>query len=373
MNDIYEEWRSYENDRVLLRPVRAEDAADLLKVYADSKSREMFNCDNFETPCFFGTMEQMEREICFYLDSYRQKAFVRWVVVDKAGGETVGTIELFHRKSEDSYDGAGILRMDIRSDRETEEFLGELLSLVLDHGYGDFHTDRIVTKIPERAGDAARERVRALRKVDFLKAEKELVGEKGERFTGYYERRKQVDYSHLTACGESCVECPKMLDGSCRGCMESDGNCEAWKESGGCQLHFCTRKHGVTFCGLCPEFPCETLKRTLTWNQDSIPRLAWLAKQWNRKRKDNIGGCGFFCGCCPDYRSGNCAGCREAHVQGDCFTLDCINEKKLEYCPECGKFPCDLLLAKKKATVLDQAWMLWKRKTNEGDSGKEEE
>lgn len=188
MNDIYEEWRSYENDRVLLRPVRAEDAADLLKVYADSKSREMFNCDNFETPCFFGTMEQMEREICFYLDSYRQKAFVRWVVVDKAGGETVGTIELFHRKSE-----------------------------------------------------------------------------------------------------------------------------------------------------------------------------------------NNIGGCGFFCGCCPDYRSGNCAGCREAHVQGDCFTLDCINEKKLEYCPECGKFPCDLLLAKKKATVLDQAWMLWKRKTNEGDSGKEEE
>ena len=52
----------------------------------------------------------------------------------------------------------------------------------------------------------------------------------------------------------------KFKEGTCPGCIESDGDVPEWKESGGCPIHKCARRHGVQFCGLCAEFPCEWLK-----------------------------------------------------------------------------------------------------------------
>lgn len=75
-----------------------------------------------------------------------------------------------------------------------------------------------------------------------------------------------------------------------------------------------------------------------------------------------MGRCGFCCGLCPDWRSGACAGCRDAHAPGDCFTRDCTAEREIPFCPLCGEFPCVQLLERQRATVLDPAWLRWKRR-----------
>lgn len=82
---------------------------------------------------------------------------------------------------------------------------------------------------------------------------------------------------------------------------------------------------------------------------------------------EEIARCGFFCGACPDRVAGQCAGCRDAHRPGDCFTRDCTERRGLSFCTLCGEFPCDALLERERATVLDKDWLRWKRQ--ERDAG----
>lgn len=74
-----------------------------------------------------------------------------------------------------------------------------------------------------------------------------------------------------------------------------------------------------------------------------------------------IGKCGFFCKSCPTYASGACEGCLDAQKPGDCFTRDCVIKRNISYCGLCTDFPCDALLKREKATVLDREWLIWKR------------
>lgn len=74
-----------------------------------------------------------------------------------------------------------------------------------------------------------------------------------------------------------------------------------------------------------------------------------------------LGKCGFYCGACPTYIAENCKGCVLEHMEGDCFSRDCVLKNNLDYCGQCTKFPCDEILYKSHATVLDKEWLLWKR------------
>ena len=74
-----------------------------------------------------------------------------------------------------------------------------------------------------------------------------------------------------------------------------------------------------------------------------------------------LGKCGFYCGACPTYIKGGCRGCEDEHTTGDCFTRDCVKEKKLNFCGECKNFPCDTIMTKPHSTVLDKDWLAWKR------------
>ena len=74
-----------------------------------------------------------------------------------------------------------------------------------------------------------------------------------------------------------------------------------------------------------------------------------------------IGKCGFYCGSCPTYSKGKCTGCRTAHTKGDCYSFDCVDEQKIDYCGLCKNFPCDEIITREKATVLDLRWLKWKR------------
>ena len=79
--------------------------------------------------------------------------------------------------------------------------------------------------------------------------------------------------------------------------------------------------------------------------------------------KELLGKCGFYCGACPTYIKGGCRGCEEEHTPGDCFTRDCVKEKKLNFCVECKNFPCDTIMTKPHSTVLDKDWLAWKKKS----------
>ena len=89
-----------------------------------------------------------------------------------------------------------------------------------------------------------------------------------------------TDFTTVTACGESCVECPKKLDGRCPGCIEADGRVPEWAESGRCRVHACARDHQAAFCGLCSEFPCGKLPEMMPWNPGIISRMTALRDEY---------------------------------------------------------------------------------------------
>lgn len=84
----------------------------------------------------------------------------------------------------------------------------------------------------------------------------------------------------------------------------------------------------------------------------------------NKINEQLLGKCGFYCGACPTYIKGGCSGCEEEHIiTGNCFTHDCVKEKKLNFCGECEKFPCETIITKSHCTVLDKDWLKWKAKS----------
>jgi len=90
------------------------------------------------------------------------------------------------------------------------------------------------------------------------------------------------DYTKITACGECCTGCKKKESGFCKGCIESDGNCKEWEQSGGCPIYKCAKAHGVQFCGLCVGFPCEWLVGKVTWNPHIVENLQLLADEYRK-------------------------------------------------------------------------------------------
>lgn len=91
---------------------------------------------------------------------------------------------------------------------------------------------------------------------------------------------KQTDFSGITACGECCDNCRNKEEVSCKGCIETDGFCAAWTESGRCKIHACARRHNVQFCGLCSEFPCNDLYEKIHWRKNVVEELKELADKY---------------------------------------------------------------------------------------------
>ena len=74
-----------------------------------------------------------------------------------------------------------------------------------------------------------------------------------------------------------------------------------------------------------------------------------------------LGKCGFYCGVCPTYTGGRCKGCVAEHETGDCFTRDCVLQKGIAACTLCADFPCGTIIEGERCTVLDKAWLRWKK------------
>lgn len=128
----------------------------------------------------------MQEAMDFWQYSYAQRYFVRWAFVEKASGRVVGTVECFHRDSEEEdYDNCALLRLDLRSDYEKEECVTDALLLAKAYFYGFFEADKIVTKI--RSGGV---RKRTAEAFGFVKPQKGMPLNNGDIACDYYVLRK---------------------------------------------------------------------------------------------------------------------------------------------------------------------------------------
>lgn len=191
MSTVYENCPQFENQKYFLRFVNEDDCRDLLKVYSDEKSVPFFNSDNCGGDDFYYTTEsRMEEAIKYWLWEYERQGFVRWSIVDKNTNEAIGTIELFHRDSNDYFTNCGLLRLDLRSDYENATEIEKILSLIIEPTFELFDCDKIATKIiPE-----ARERIKALYNMGFVFSLEKLIGHDGTNYKDYFIlRRKKLN------------------------------------------------------------------------------------------------------------------------------------------------------------------------------------
>lgn len=184
MGNPYEKCPVYENGTYLLRLIENSDAPDLLQVYSDEKAVPFFNSDNCHGDDFhYTTLERMQSAISFWLQSYQDKYFVRWAIVDKNNGQAVGTIELFSRRAKDYFDQCGLLRLDLRSDYECADTIREILSLIVPPAFELFDCQMLATKIPP----AALQRKTAAEQLGFFLSNEKLIGgDDGKIYTDYY-------------------------------------------------------------------------------------------------------------------------------------------------------------------------------------------
>jgi ribosomal-protein-alanine N-acetyltransferase len=171
MRDIYEECPTYKNKLVTLNQTNLEDTEELLKCYSDKKAIKFFNTDNCNGDDFhYTTVERMTQAIDFWEFSYKIKYFVRWTVILNDTNEKVGTIEMFHRVAEDEFNHYGVLRIDLRSDYETQAVIEDILEIVNENFYKAFDVEAILTKaIPE-----ATERISSLVQKGYQPINKKL-------------------------------------------------------------------------------------------------------------------------------------------------------------------------------------------------------
>lgn len=120
--------------------------------------------------------------ILFWQSAYENKWFARWAVVDKSVTRAVGTIEACHRVSDDAFNGAAILRIDVKSGYEKEDCLFRIGSLIVPPAFELFECRKIITKAPVYAI----ERIGALQRLGFRKSGHFLIGKTGYAYDGYW-------------------------------------------------------------------------------------------------------------------------------------------------------------------------------------------
>ena len=173
MMDVYQECPSFESDRFLLRLVSLDDAKDLVDVYGDKNALPFFNSDNCHGHNFYYPDENsMRQAIGFWLNSYTERWFVRWSIVDKRICKAIGTVELFHRVADDEFNHTGVLRLDVGNDYEKQDSIADILELIVPSAFDLSECNEIITKVPVYAV----ERTEAVRKAGFEKSDKLLIG-----------------------------------------------------------------------------------------------------------------------------------------------------------------------------------------------------
>ena len=188
MIDVYEKCPIFENEKYILRFSSMDDAKDLVRVYGDKNALPFFNSDNCHGENFYYPDEQsMQKGIEFWLNSYKDRWFVRWTIIDKTADKAIGSIELFHRVAEDDFNHVGVLRLDLGSSYEQANIIFDVLNIIITPAYELFDCKEIITKVPIYAI----ERIDAVSRIGFEKTDRLLVGTMdGYAYKDYWTIRK---------------------------------------------------------------------------------------------------------------------------------------------------------------------------------------
>ena len=181
--DIYSSCPVFESEKFIIRLLRDEDGDDLLNVYSDKNALPFFNSDNCNGDNFYyATKERMSEAMSFWKTAYENRWFARLSIVDKAVSRVIGTVELCLRVSEDDFNNMGVLRVDVRSDYEREEYLYDIFSLITPELEEMLGCKGVLTKAPIYAV----ERINAVQKAGFSKSGHMLIGQNGYAYDGYW-------------------------------------------------------------------------------------------------------------------------------------------------------------------------------------------
>lgn len=170
--NIYDSCPIYKTNIITLRLSEKEDAEQLLNCYSDEKAVPLFNSDNCHGDNFYYTnLERMNKALDFWRFSYENSYFVRLSIIDNKSKDIIGTIEMFKRKSEDDFDGMGVLRIDLKSNYEKKEYINEILKIVNKSFYEAFVVNCIITK----AIPIATERIASLKEQGYISLNKKFI------------------------------------------------------------------------------------------------------------------------------------------------------------------------------------------------------
>lgn len=140
----------YETDHFVIKKVMLEDAPALLDVYSDSQTRLHMNNDNCGGEWQCDSIDVIEEGIRSWDQAFDQRNYIRWSIHLKESNKTIGTIELAPVPGElRFFDGAcstGILRIDLKSDYETEAIFTEIYKMTNNDMIEVFGIEKIVTK-----------------------------------------------------------------------------------------------------------------------------------------------------------------------------------------------------------------------------------
>lgn len=88
---------------------------------------------------------------------------------------------------------------------------------------------------------------------------------------------EDTDFSKITACGGNCETCQFYQKGDCRGCIETGGERVFEGRKSVCEICACCKEKKVSFCGACPEFPCDWIDKKISeWDKEGISKLSKL-------------------------------------------------------------------------------------------------
>ncbi|AIQ36012.1 hypothetical protein R50345_16140 [Paenibacillus sp. FSL R5-0345] len=172
MINVFDECPTFNKMQITIRQTNAGDVEELLECYSDEKAVPLFNSDNCKGDNFhYKTIERMKQTIDFWDFSYRHKYFVRWTIILNDTHEKIGTIEMFHRNTEDEFNHYGVLRIDLKSKHEVQSIINEVLDITNEHFYDLFDVNAILTK----AIPIASERIGSLLQKGYQPLNKKLM------------------------------------------------------------------------------------------------------------------------------------------------------------------------------------------------------
>lgn len=161
---------TYETEHFKIRKLEREDAEELFSCYSDSEAARFFNGDCCGDDFYYTDKEKFGVCVEYWLSRYTEHDFVRWSIQDKEKRCLIGTMEVCPSLKYTA-DGRmmGILRIDLKSEYERQEILTELMDVLIEHSYDDFHVASIIMKIQKEAG----ERQKLIKKYQFVAAKEE--------------------------------------------------------------------------------------------------------------------------------------------------------------------------------------------------------